>query len=344
MKILVLVDSGPHPHNYGVDHLCAGLYAIAGAENVFDWPAKPSLHLASIAERDECDLDSDACLPSKGSVALSDIIPQGDVAIIACQPDDPVSIERIKNACKVLPRSLPIACIDMSDHVQDLRAFFENVAGRPLTAYFKRELPIGAQWDAIPCPLSYPAARIPFNALPRVVNGWQCLAPKVRRVFYHGTSHGTSGPGLPRMWIVNELRRHCAIPELDIGLYPGQAKGSRPSPEEYHAMMAESLITFSWNGLPHVKNWDCNRFWESLAYGLVVVAERPRIQIPDPFVDGEHLVYVDDYREIPQQVRRLLDDEIRARRIAANGQAHFLSHHTSERRAAYVLEEVKRRA
>lgn len=326
MKVLYLVCCSGHPHCYGSDNLCTGLYNVLGADNVFDWPEKPCMHLATGKDRDNCNIDSDAWLPSKGALSIGDIIPQVDLAIIACQPDDEPSINRIRVACRLLPPSVPIACVDMTDHVRDFSEFFTDVAGRPLVAYFKRELPLGATWGT-PLPLSYPESRTPAE-----------FPVKQPLVFYHATHHGKQPWGLPRIMIAEQLRKLLPPEQLDVCLYPGQEKGSRPSPEEYHARMSRALVGLSWNGYPYVQNWDTNRFWESFAYGLCLVAERPRIQIPHEPEHAWHCWYVDSAEEIPETVVALMRTPELAEKVGLRGREHFLKYHTSEARVRYVLQ------
>lgn len=157
-----------------------------------------------------------------------------------------------------------------------------------------------------------------------------------RGVFYHATDHGGGAPGIPRRKIVADILRD--IPDADVQLYPGQAKGTRPSPEDYHKRMAQSLIGVSWNG---AVNWDNNRFWENFAYGLAQVAERPRIQIPHEPIHGIDCLYVDTPEEVAPAVLWLHKNPEAALRIARNGHAHFLRRHSSEMRARYVLDAIR---
>lgn len=314
-KVLYLVADGPHSHCYGTDHLLTGFFNVLGQENVFDYPEKDCVHLPSIEARDECQIDSDSTHPRKDH-ALGDVARDCDLAVLtSCRGD-------LYEICKRVPHSVPFVAVDFGDALGNFRQPYEQVAGRTLAAYFKRELPLGEDF-AIPLPLSYPASRVP-NPMPE----------KANQVFYHATEHGGGAPGIPRRLIANALRVSLAVEQIDVELYPGQSKGTRPSPEEYHARMAESLIGISWNG---AVNWDNNRFWENFAYGLCQVAERPRIHMRHQPEDGLHCLYVDKPEEVAPLVKELLEDQEYTRLVARDGHQHFLKYHSSERRAEYVL-------
>lgn len=332
MKVAYLVSDGEHSHCYGSDFLFVGLVNNLGFGSVLDWPEKPPLHCSVVERthfdvplRDTCQIASDSAFPRRGTTPY-DLL-DADVAIIALPPYAP-DAGRIAELCRGLPRSMPIAALDASDRVENCAGWYSEIAGRSLAGYFKREYPIGASWPGtFACPLSYPASRV----------GELEWGAK-RGVFYHATDHGGGAPGVPRQAIQRSLlgiiaaNRAVVDVAFDISLTPSQE--NRLSPEEYHACMAQALVGISYNG---AVNWDCNRFWENLAYGLCQVAERPTIQIPNPPLDGVHCYYVGTPDEAAQLVWALLNDEERAGRIARAGHAHFLRHHSSEARARYVL-------
>lgn len=348
MKVAYLVSGTPCAHCYGSDNLLSGLFTELGTANVYDWPEKDNVHLPSIAARDACAISSDACWPRKRHGF--DAVAACDVAIIATHPDAP-DATAIAAACSRLPRSMPIAAIDASDRVENHRNFYEAVAGRPLAAYFKREYPIGETWaKTYACPLSYPASRV--GELPE----------KSLIAFYVATNHGGGAPGVPRTAIVSDLaakateakwqvRYQAESPQILIANAAADtsprpvivaqlhlSQENRPTPEQYHARMAEALIGISWNG---ADNWDCLRHWENFAYGLCQVAETPRIQIPNVPQDGAHCFYVNTPDAVAPLVWALLHDEDTARRVARDGRAHFLKHHSSEARARYVLKTLE---
>lgn len=329
MKVLVLVNGAKCAHDYGSAYIIDGLRTVCGADNVFDFPQPPCLHLKPGEPRDGCNIDSDAWWPMKSLNTLSDVLAGVDVVLIGFGPGvDAMSAYTAGNICnKALP-TVPVGVLDMSDQVVDLRGWYAQFLKRPFV-YFKRELPLGANWGH-PCPLTYPSWK-----------AWEYLgskewADKTNKltVFYHATDHGGGPPGVPRRQIVDALRRMAQPPSLDVMLTPSQE--NRLSPEAYHERMASALIGIAWNGAP---NWDNNRAWENFAFGLCQVMERPRIQIPHPPVHLEHACLVDSPAEVAPMVRMLLSEGT-ALDVAQEGHAWFLAHHAADRRAQYILDTI----
>lgn len=326
MRVLFLVSSHEHAHDYGVDFVLDGFREILGPEQVVEWPEKPCLHLAPGTPRDACGIDSDQWWPSRGEIDIASVAQRAELVVLAHSLDDGDANQRVATVLAAyVPPSTPVLALDMHDSVENRKARYEQVAGRPVL-YAKRELPIGADWG-IPCPMTYPASRVP-NPLPA----------KLPRVVYHATHHGEQSPGVPRKRIVDDLRRHPRIMKtaLDVALYPSQQ--DRPSPEEYHDKMARGLVGIHWNGAP---NWDANRWSESLAHGLCLVAERPRIQMPHPYEHLRHAYFVEHPERVAEAVAMLLGSPSWALAIADAGHQHFLKYHCSAARAAWLLEQVR---
>ena len=338
MNVLYLSGSGEHRHDYGAAFLFDGLVEVLGFDNVRDFPENPTYHLSGPHSRDSCELDADLFYPTRGSSSFSNKfelrerlmgMPDETVAVIAVSfPLDAHIAQEISDICAVLHPSIPIMAVDYSDIVKNMRQHYELLAGRPLAAYFKRELPHGADWG-YPLPLSYPASRV----------GALDFEAKKPIVMYHATDHGGGLPGIPRRLIVSQLCRDLDDDQLDVALYPGQEKGSRPSPEEYNERKRRALVGVSWNG---AINWDCSRFWNNFAFGVAQVAEYPRIQIPHMPEHGEHCIYVRNPEDVVAPVQVLVDNPAYAREMAKAGHEYFLKWHCSRARAEYLLDIVKK--
>ena len=335
MKILFLTTAAPCGHDYAADFLLAGFVNNAvGRDEVYDYPEKPNVHLSDLSKRDRCMIDSDQALPYRRH-SLEDAARNADLVVLGYQPFIPgVDVENVRRALSLAPAGVPVAAIDGSDHLDDLSHLYQAHCGRGDIAYFKREYPIGADYGprCFPLPLSYPRSRVPKE--------WPS---RQHRLCYHASSHGgavDSNPALPRITIVDLLRRLVSSDKLDVDLYPGsEGPGRRMRPEQYHERLMRSSVGLSWNG---ASNWDSNRFWENFAFGVAQVAERPRIQIPNAPVDGEHCLYADSPHEAAFLVRDLLDgDPVRVERMRLAGHHHFQWFHASEARAAYVVEMMK---
>ena len=352
MKVLYLPTWNRHSHDLSSDHLLTGLYAVLGYDNVVAFPEGDSMHALrtdtnkitgktyDISDEPcetcrQCAYDSDFRHPRKNlsDDALIAAVRECNVAIIATQPGDGTMNGLYQFLRDHWPLNKPVVAVDGSDTFGGDSSFYRSLAGRPLAAFFKRELPLGDQ-SAIPFPLMYPASRVPKQ-----------FPPKRHRVFYHASSHGGTGPGLPRTQIERDLRRrfphgpHGEPPfALEVQLYKDRNENIKP--DEYHRRMAESLVGISWNGFPYVQQFDSNRLWENFAFGLAQVSERPRIRIPKEPVDGVHCLYVDTVDEVGPAVEQLMREPEKAAMIAQQGHTWFMQHHTAEARAAYLLNIV----
>src|ERR1035437_2214937 len=135
MRVLFLCDSRDHPHCYGTDFLIQGAYNVLGAEDVIELPEKPNLHLPLLSGRDECQIDSDAWLPSKGTLSR-DTIRAVDLVIITTAYgllDEAVREGR--------DRDVPVVGLHYDDEPTDTRTWIEVMIGRKLAAYWHRETP-----------------------------------------------------------------------------------------------------------------------------------------------------------------------------------------------------------
>lgn len=328
MKILCVMNPGPHGHDYGNDFLFAGFCEELGFENVFDWPEKANVHMRHTTDRDECMLDSDQAWPRKGH-HLSDVASIVDAAFLMLGPDEQ-SRNHIRGAVLALPTSTPVFVVDYTDMGADYRGMYrgmyEHLAGRQVAGYFKREWRPGM--SGVPCPLSYPAQK-----------GITTNNVRQHKVFYHTTDHGSSsvGPGVTRHDIVRLLRERIDPQFLDLALYPSQS--NRPTPEEYHAAMQQCTIAVSWNRGPGTPQWDCNRIWESFAHGMCVVSDAPPYSLPNVPIHGVDWFTASDVGSLVAQIEALVRQPALTKEVARNGFAWYQQHHTSRARARYVLAE-----
>ena len=82
------------------------------------------------------------------------------------------------------------------------------------------------------------------------------------------------------------------------------------------------------------------RFFEvPVAGGLQVSSACPELE--REFVDGEHLFYYRDAKELPELINRLLDDPSLRVRVAKSGQAKVLGAHTYTDRVRAILQQFE---
>lgn len=322
MKALYLTHDNPCGHDFGIDFFFAGLVGVLGYENVIDWPEKACLHLSSIAERDGCQADGDQCWP-KRAIGFDEAVSGVDVAFLAFPPDTvtPSAVE----AVAALPESTPVVALDFSDGRYNYRRWFEEQVGRRVALYTKRELPKGETW-ALPLPLSYPAVRHALLSM-----------GKRTQVIYRAIRHSDYIRGARER--IADLLSRWNDDKADVKLY--DTNEEKLSPEAYRSRLHRSLVAVSYNGPREV--WDCNRHWEALAAGCCLVVQRPMNEIPNAPQDGVHWFEVDSPVELATKATELIQEQPQlALNVAVAGHEHFMRYHTSEARAQYVLDELRK--
>lgn len=87
-----------------------------------------------------------------------------------------------------------------------------------------------------------------------------------------------------------------------------------------------------------------SRLWEAFASGALVVMDKPRVALPNPFVDGEHcIIYEPSHagiRKMIRRVRMLLANSTERLRIAKAGKAHAIKYHQAKNRVGMILNEL----
>jgi hypothetical protein len=117
------------------------------------------------------------------------------------------------------------------------------------------------------------------------------------------------------------------------------AQAGKLGPEQYRSLLQRSKMALSLRG----GGFDTVRYWEIVASKALLISEPPDIVIPHNFEHGRHAMFCrHDLRDLPSIVRRLRDDEGARLEMVEAGYRHLLEFHTSERRAAYLLELCRR--
>lgn len=312
MRVLLLMDSRPCGHCYGTDFLIQGAYNVLGAENVLELPEKPNLHLPLLSGRDECQIDSDAWLPSKGTLSR-DTIRAVDLVIIT------TAYGLLDEAVReVRDMNVPVVGLHYDDESTDTRPMLEGMIGRKLAAYWHRENPPPG---AKPLWFSQPRTRVRSVAFKR----------PIRDVFYHGSSHGLSTRYAMAKSLQDINPDWCTLTETQSG---------RLLPEVYRERLWESRIAPVWNSGGAGGSfpvYQSNRLIEALAMGCAVVAEKP-LRDTDPTFAG--IIYVRTPEEIGPACRYLARDAGLASSGAVLSQEDFLSRGTSEALFRRIISEV----
>jgi len=113
---------------------------------------------------------------------------------------------------------------------------------------------------------------------------------------------------------------------------------SRLSYSEYLKMIAKSKIGVA------VRGWgrDTLRRWEIPMYETLLFTHDIGLVEPHPFEDGKTCVmFKNDFSDFKEKIQYYLENENERIKIARAGKEHLYKYHTTEKRAAYILETIK---
>lgn len=358
MKVLFVVDE---LQDLVSDPLYIGLVRLLGHQQVIDFPSKPIFH---DPQAKRWFLPQVPALPY-GEEQIRDLLRDGyfDLVCLASARDQCIANLRRIHTVERFP---PVVFIDGAD---DSRIRHEVVREFSVRVYFKREY----RWSAESAPGRWWACARAFGgnrslysrtfplqiSIPADVVPLPSEAAKTIDVSFYGhASHGKRpqvlalmqrlvGEGLhvaggiygsatdqryklePTRW------RRVRTKLFNPGRVTEEDQRKKLSPDQYYEVLGRSKIAVSVRG----GGFDTLRYWEIAARGTFLLSERPDITIPDNFEHRRHAVFFhSDLRDFNELVRYYArhDDEREA--IARAGHAHFLRYHTSERRAAYLVD------
>ena len=307
LRVLLILHPRPH---YGIDLIYDGLCRVLGAEQIVEFPNKPSLHGAepTVSRNYPCHFD----WPSQ-SPALPDLLEQlraGEFDAVLWGNCEAEMEQEQARAISDAAGDTPLFILDELDEFIDVRTWLRDFLGRrDFAAYFKREMLYCQDYgpDTYPMPFAFSRAYMPDDV----------SLPRERDLFWAGH----------RMFAT---RRIC----LEHIERAHQVDLTRTfAPEEYARTVQQSRIGLNFYG----KGFDTVRYWELPAYGALLLSEQLPIRIPHNFTDGVNAVFFDDLPELDRKLRELLENPEQAEAIARAGHAHFLEHHTSEARARQLL-------
>lgn len=356
MKVLYVTDPGA---DYLADQIYDGLCSILNWQNVIDFPTKPLYHRPCarslyLTQNPGHDLNA-------GDVASMIREHRIDLTILSSPRSGALDALRSLGGRN---DATPLVLLDGEDDDR-IHADVAHSVGAGL--YFKREYKKSAGTEAnggwsppatfredsrlegriFPLPFSATAASLSED-LPRMRD--------VDISFVGRASHRK------RVRAVNLLRRMKGI-RFEGGVYldaadrrsklaaswlgvatakllgdppaPVWARSAQLEPKDYRALLSRSKMALSVRG----GGFDTVRYWEIVASKTLLVSEPPDIVIPHNFEHGRHAMFCrHDLRDLPAIVRRLRDDEQARRDMVEAAYRHLLAYHTSERRAAYLLD------
>ena len=306
-RILFITHDRP---NYGLDLLFDGLCRTLGAENVTEFPWKPTLH-GSVAR----DMMNYPCLfnhPGR-NLSLEDAVgglERGDYDYLVWGDYEAhLPPEWAQRLVKAAGPDRLILLDQQDDPVPKVMAMQVYLDMEQPFLCFKREMLACLDYGprTFPLPFSYSADRVP-----PAVDGARDTS-----LFWAG--HRTAG--LRRVYLEMLERR------FNISL------DTQYTPEVYASALLRSQIGLCIFGT----GFDTVRYWELPAHGCMMLAERMPIVIPDDFEDGVSAVLFNDAEDLTGKMEYYLEHPDEAATIARAGRLHLLKHHTSVARAQQML-------
>jgi glycosyltransferase involved in cell wall biosynthesis len=296
-----------------MDTLYHGLCTLLGKHNVVEYPWKPTLHGKNIeaANNYPCVFNYPGeptpvdQLEQELRRGGFDLILYGDVVQMAYGRD----VKRLVNANP----SIPVVLYDTwDDCYTPIETVLNYIGRKQFDLIFKREMLDGVDYgpDTFPLPFGYA----------KKTNCTMSNNPQKKQLFWAGKKEF----GLRPLYIQSLENRlgHCLDQHYDQLTYQSELRSSH--------------IGLSFFGC----GFDSVRFWELPAHSVMLMAERPPIQIPHNFKDGQTAVFFDDLPEMEAKLDYYLNRPNEVARISAAGQAHYLKHHTCVSRARQMLGRV----
>uniref|UniRef100_UPI00404731C0 glycosyltransferase family protein n=1 Tax=Algoriphagus sp. TaxID=1872435 RepID=UPI00404731C0 len=106
----------------------------------------------------------------------------------------------------------------------------------------------------------------------------------------------------------------------------------------YSSILKKSIVSVNVAG----KGWDCARYWEIIAHKTCLVTQRLDVQIPNPFIEGQHYLAFSETEELIENVSKLLNNRALVSQLSNEAFKHLCLFHTSKNRAKYLLEMVEK--
>lgn len=311
-----------------------GLCQELGADNVVDWPRKPSFH----GEVDTSYFLSDGTRGrtephvwfqaqhtrqwTDGEVYRA--VDADEFALIVLASPRTMNAEALRRLVRVVGSkgTMPIVIIDGEDYDcirWDLIEEFDP------HVYFKREMISNPQ-------VIYPAQRDRVRAAHR--------EPSIMPLPFSSPIAETPRPvakdiDVSFLAAMNvQERQKCADALTDAFGARAYTNSTRLSYAEYIDVLNRSRISVSVRGF----GWDTMRYWEILSMpGTFLLSDRSPLAVPKPFLSGVHCDVFGSPEELVALARKYLDNEIWRSAMARVGHEHLREHHTPAARARYIL-------
>jgi spore maturation protein CgeB len=309
--------------DYQQDLIYSGLVEVIGRENVMDYPWNPKFHLPYKSYPRNLGY-SNFSLP-KPLFSIS----QFDLVILASAKKDSLAAYD-----KLLPQIInkPILFLDGGDwpevggdfHRLKLSAAYKEVVKkRSFDIVLKREfIPSLHESDKriFPFPFSFPydVQTKGRDGKKYDVSFWAQPTPDIRT------------RALKLLSERYDCKQNGTWLSQDFSTFKRKGKF-------YLEEIARCKIVLNFRGT----GWDTMRYWETPAMGTFMISQKPRIQIPNNFEEGKHIVWCsDDLSDLIDKIDYYLKHSSERETMAARAREHVRKYHLNNRRARFLMKIV----
>lgn len=191
---------------------------------------------------------------------------------------------------------------------------------------FKREMALNLDYadNVIPFPFGFNMQRVPKNLSHNKhydVSFWAVQSSPIRTVALE----------------LLEDRFDCKANGTVVNQVFGNYKRKG---ENYLRELAACKVVINLRGV----GWDTLRYWETPALGTFLISQPPHIHIPHNFIDRQEIVFCKhDLSDLIELCEYYVQHETEREQIAQNGEKKIMQYHSEDCRAAYFLEQVRKK-
>jgi ADP-heptose:LPS heptosyltransferase len=322
MKIVFISSRG---FDYAQDLTYAGLDQSTQIRSLYDQPWNPKFHLPFW--RYPKNLGYRFSLRNPLST-LNSAIRACDVVIVGAAKRD--AFITLLSCIKRIPVRSPLILIDGGDSAiiagdlckdDSLNLYEKAQAIREFDLIFKREMLLDRHYpiNVLPYPLSFSS------------NLHHAATPLTYQVAFWGVeSHPIRSKALELLKGQFDCDQNGTASAQSFSAYNKRGL-------TYLNELARCKVVLSLRGVGH----DTLRFWEVLALGRFMLAQRIRLNMNHPPTPFKHFVPVeDDLQDLLEKCNYYLSHETKREAIAKAGHSHFIRYHSISRRIEYMLSRI----
>ncbi len=315
--------------DYLEDLAFAGLTELLGAENVISYPVNYHYYFSKYQYPKNIGQCRKPLQYFSDQINLKKRLQQFefDAVVIGSTKEDVFSF--YLEIEKILPKGIPLIYLDGGDRpeiggdadrehfTQLCDAVFQQ---RHIDIIFKREYLVDAVYEkhVFPLPFSFKPDSFHRNGLPK----------KYDVVFWAVESDPLRTQALELIQDKYDCRKNGSVTGQTFRNYKRHGK-------YFLEELSSAKIGYNFRGV----GWDTLRYWEIPGVATMMISGKPRISIPNNFINNEHAVFCkDDLSDLTSLTDYYLNHTDEHDSIAQNGMRHVEQHHTYLKRAQYMLD------